>query len=180
MNTRRLAVLIFAVFVGASATAEQVGPSVRSDLNGDGQAEVFALFAGAEGTVDLQITGTGSRPIYVPQIAWRGGIGQQPDLTLAANGSVRLTSRNDAIGRNRWSQTLTLAFRSGAYRVAGFTYSWYDTLNLADTGVCDLNLLTRRGVLEVNESRREVRTKLSAVPVTNWSESTPIPAACGF
>ncbi|MEL7116589.1 MAG: hypothetical protein AAGP08_13575, partial [Pseudomonadota bacterium] len=62
----------------------------------------------------------------------------------------------------------------------GFTYRWYDTLNLEDNGVCDLNLLTGRGVLTVNDVRRDVRTAQAAVPVTSWTETTPIPAVCGL
>jgi hypothetical protein len=154
--------------------------SVQSDLNGDGRVELFTLIETGEGTVDLQIENTGGGVVYASDIAWKGGIGQEPELDVAANGSVLLRSMNNSIGRNRWEQTLTIAFRDGVYRVAGFTFSWYDTLSADDNGTCDLNLLTRRGYLTVNEDRRDVRTKQTAVRVTAWTDVTPIPAACGF
>ena len=166
--------LLLAVLAAGPAMAQ----SVVSDLNGDGRAETFTLTGMDDGRADLTIDGGSSR-IVARDIAWAGGIGQKPELSLAPNGSVRLTSMNEAIGRNRWRLTLTIAYREGAYRVAGYTYSWYDTLNLPDRGTCDLNLLTGRGVLTLAERpERAVRTDLRARPVTDWTDDAPRPAAC--
>lgn len=161
-------------------SAQQIGQMVSSDLNGDQRVERFTLLDSGEGTVDLQIENTGGGVIYAEDIAWLGGVGQQPELTLAPNGSVKLTSMNEAIGRNRWHMTLTIAYRKGAYRVAGFTYDWYDTLDLNDYGLCDLNLLNGRGVAENGGNRRNVRTDQPAIPVTQWNDSIPIPKVCGL
>ena len=177
---RQFCAIVFATLLAGAAVAEWGATEVSSDLNGDGYSETFTLIDTGEGTVNLQITGTGGPWIIANNIAWKGGPGQEPMLELAPNGSVRLISMNEAIGRNRWFQTLTIAYRNGAYRVAGFTYSWYDTLNLEDTGECDLNLLNGRGFLTVNEVKRSVRTTQSALPVTDWTDVTPIPDVCGL
>ncbi len=151
---------------------------MQSDLNGDGIVERFALIDNGEGTVDLQIENTGGGVIYADDIAWLGGIGQKPTLDVAPNGALRVISMNDAIGRSRWELTLTVAFRGGTYRVAGYTYRWRDTILLEDNGDCDLNLLTGRGVLTVDGATRDVRTDQAAVPVTSWDWAAPIPAVC--
>jgi len=163
------------------AFAQQYGPTVASDLDGDGVAEQFRLTDYQDdGIVDLEITSTHGK-IIARDIAWRGGIGQQPTIQLAPNGSVQVLSMNDSIGRNRWTQTLTIAYRRDAYRVAGFTYDWYDTLDLEDYGICDLNLLTGTGNLtKADKPMQLVRTSQKAVPVTEWTDDLPIPKACGL
>lgn len=166
--------MLIAACLAAPARAEQVGPMVASDLNGDGRAERFSLVDN-DGSVDLVIENTGGGVVVAERIAWRGGVGQQPDLALAPNGSVLLTSRNAAIGRDRWHLTLTIAWRKGAYRVAGVTYGWVDTLDLEAWGNCDLNLLTGRGELEDRRGKSAVRTGLQAVPVTDWRDDVEMP-----
>lgn len=173
------AMIFFAAFV-AAGHAQQVGEMVQSDLNGDGRVERFTLLDTGNGTVDLQIENTGGGVIYAENIVWLGGMGGQPNLEVAANGSLRVLSGNDAVGRNRWNQVLTVAYRNNAYRVAGFTYSWYDTLNLEDNGTCDLNLLSGRGYLTKNEVTQDVRTEFAPLPVTQWNDELPFPDECGL
>ena len=179
--TRRVTCLSILISLFASAAmAQTIGRPVASDLNGDGRAERFALIDSGNGTVDLQIEYTGRGAIYAQNIAWLGGIGQQPELSLAPNGSVRLMSMNEAIGRNRWHLTLTIAYRKGAYRIAGYTYDWYDTLNPEDNGVCDLNLLNGKGTLSRNGgASRAIRTTLKSRSVTEWTDDVEIPKVCG-
>jgi len=167
--------ILFSLFlIGLPASAQ----TVSSDLNRDGLAERFTLIE-RDGTADLLIDDTGSAPVVAPGIVWSGGIGQKPELELASNGSVRLISMNEAIGRNRWHLTLTIAFRQGRYMVAGYTYGWYDTLNNEDNGICDLNLLTGKGILQKGDGPKQpVRTTMRAVPVTSFTENHPIPQVC--
>ncbi|MGF1447083.1 MAG: hypothetical protein ACFBRM_12915 [Pikeienuella sp.] len=107
-------------------------------------------------------------------IAWTGGMfGTRPSLDLAASGSLQVISQNTAIGRHRWRRVLTIAHRDGAYRIAGFTYEAYDTLDPAGEVACDVNLLTGRGV----RNGIGFRTRASALPVADWSEMAE-PAAC--
>lgn len=168
-----------ALLFSLAAEAQTVAGPVASDLNGDGRAERFTLIHTGDGSADLLIENTGHGTLRADDIAWIGGVGQQPSLGLAGNGSVLLQSKNDSIGRNRWNLTLTIAWRNGAYRVAGYTYGWYDTLNLDDQGVCDLNLLNGKGfVTDGDGNRRTVRTSLRARPVTEWTDAIAPPQVC--
>ncbi len=178
MTSRILALLLLA----APAAAEPLAGPVRSDLNNDGRAEMFTLLDTGDGTADLQIenTGWGNGVIYAEDIAWVGGIGQRPELALAENGSVQVISMNEAIGRDRWELTLTIAYRWDAYRVAGFTFRWRDTLDPDNWGICDLNLLTGRGILQQGSLDRPIRTTQAPLPATAWKDDTPIPAACQY
>lgn len=174
-----IATMLFVAVAAFPGAAQQIGKTVASDLNGDGLVERFSLMDSGDFTADLQIENTGGGVIYAEDIAWIGGIGQQPELSLADNGSVRLTSMNEAIGRHRWHLTLTIAYRRGTYLVAGYTYDWYDTIELADNGICDLNLLTGRGIRRRDTGPdTPVRTDQPALPATSWKEDTAIPAAC--
>ena len=167
----RAALLGLCLVAGPLGAAEEVA----SDLDGDGRAERFALRDTGEGTVDLLIDGA----VVAPDIAWKGGIGQEPALALAPNGSVRLSSMNESIGRYRWHLTLTIAWRDGAYRVAGLTYEWYDTLDLDRAGFCDLNLLNGRGFARTGQGAQEaVRTSLRAPRVDQWHEGRVLPEVC--
>lgn len=71
--------------------------------------------------------------------------GQEPELAALANGSFTLTTKNDAVGRGRWRQSLTVAYRNFDFIVAGYTYSSYDTLDPNSGSECDLNVLTGKG-----------------------------------
>lgn len=177
--TSIFAALCAVFFTTLAATAQTVAGPVTSDLNGDGRAERFTLLHTGDGIADLHVENTGGRAVMATDIAWIGGIGQQPELALAPNGSVLLHSMNEAIGRNRWHLTLTIAWRNGAYRVAGYTYDWYDTLNLEDRGRCDLNLLNGRGfVTHGDGAKRAIRTTMPALPVTEWKDDIATPQVC--
>ena len=170
-----------ALTLAGSAAAQQIGPAATSDLNRDGQVERFTLIDSGDGTAHLRIENTGGAMILAQDIAWLGGIGQQPELSLADNGSLLLTSMNEAIGRDRWHLTLTIAHRRGSYLIAGFTFAWYDTIEVDKNGICDLNLLTGRGYVSHNSAKRQpVSTSQPALPATEWKESISMPKACDF
>ncbi|WP_395175211.1 hypothetical protein [Roseibium alexandrii] len=106
---------------------------------------------------------------YAPGIVVTGIGGTDASLSTAENGALRVHSENIAIGRNRWQQTLTIVHRDGQYVVAGYTYSFYDTLAVDAngdvlTGECDVNLLTGKGF----KDSQPFRTNLRSVPVTKW------------
>ena len=177
----RLSLIGLALLAGP-AMGQQVLGVVESDLDDSGSAEVFTLLDTGNGTADLQIDDTAWGTVFAADIAWVGGPGQVPELGLADNGSVQLTSMNDAVGRGRWRLTLTIAYRDGDYRVAGYTYEWRDTLDLADNGVCDVNLLTGLGEVSVDGgATKRFAQSLPALPVTDWTEMTISmpPDVCG-
>jgi hypothetical protein len=85
--------------------------------------------------------------LSLPKTVW-GNLtmyGQEPELAALANGSLTLVTKNDSIGRERWRQTLTIAYRNFDFIVAGYTYSSYDTLDPDAGSECDLNVLTGKG-----------------------------------
>lgn len=169
----RLICTVMLIVLAGPALAQEVLGVVESDLDGSGAPETFTLLDTGNGTADLQIDDTSWGTVFASDIAWVGGIGQQPELALAPNGSVQLTSMNDAVGRSRWQLTLTIAYRDDAYRVAGYTYRWRDTLDLPDNGVCDVNLLTGQGeVSRDGGSLKQFSHSLPALPVTDWTDMT--------
>jgi hypothetical protein len=105
--------------------------------------------------------------------------GQEPELSALANGSFTLRTKNESIGRERWQETLTIAYRNFDFIVAGYTYSSYDTIaedggeNAASD--CDLNVLTGKG----KSNGRPVSDKPRFVMLKDWANSIPR-AACGL
>ena len=158
----------------SQAAAQQVLGVVESDLDGSGAPETFTLLDTGNGTADLQIDDTSLGTVFASDIAWVGGAGGQlPELGLADNGSVQLTSMNEGIGRDRWALTLTIAYRDDAYRVAGYTYRWRDTIELANNGVCDVNLLTGQGEVSLDGGPKKLFSQsLPALAVTDWTDMT--------
>ncbi|WCR11704.1 hypothetical protein JHW45_04835 [Paracoccus stylophorae] len=81
-------------------------------------------------------------------LVWAGRMaGQVPWLDVAANGSLLVGSQQTGIGRSPWEQTLILAERDGAVRVAGFRLVQWDRIT-ASSASCDWNLLTGEWQLE--------------------------------
>jgi hypothetical protein len=89
-------------------------------------------------------------PVIKPDLVFNGAMaGQQASLEAGRGGSLRVLSLNEGIGRNKWTQTLTIAFRKDRFVVAGLTYATYDTLDLDDPAsnyTCDVNFLTGRAL----------------------------------
>ena len=94
--------------------------------------------------------------------------GQEPSITALSNGSIAVNSQNSAIGRDRWEQTLTLAFRNNHFVVAGYTYNHHDTLDLSNSLTCDYNVLTGR--VKRNDASLKVAPKFLTIEA--WSEET--------
>ena len=138
---------------------------------------------------DRRTDPSGAPLLVARSIVFNGPMwGMSPSLAQAENGSLLLTSEQIGIGRHAWTQTLTLAWRSGAFVVAGYTWSSYDRID-AGSVTCDVNLLTgdyvanalRGGV----DGRAETvlvddrgRIAPMALPPTLWTLDTPAPAPC--
>ncbi|PWQ93546.1 hypothetical protein [Leucothrix arctica] len=112
--------------------------------------------------------------LFKPNLAWSGSMwGNIPSLALTAGGSLQVLSQNQAIGRNRWSQILTIAYRNKAFVVAGYTYESRDTLDLSYKLDCDVNLLTGKGV----KNKKPFKNKAQAIKLVDWTEKS-IPKQC--
>lgn len=157
--------------VPAGAIAGAVTSPVDGDIN-----RFRAILVETEEGGDLYVftdAGEGWKQVaHAKDMVWRGGMyGQEPWMEANEHGSLKIYSENSAVGRNRWEQILTIAYRNGVFRVAGYTYSYYDTLDPDANGQCDVNLLTGKGVL----NGKNFKTSLGALPVQDWTMDTRPP-----
>jgi len=167
---------------GAAAAEPQVSPgavsaSVTEDWNQDGGFD-RAVLVERDDSVDLYVYLSEPDGMALahrlPDFAWRGGMwGQQPSLAVNSAGSLQVISGNQAIGRSRWQETVTIAWREGRLVVAGFTFSSDDTLEPGLTKDCDANFLSGRGLLDGESFAVPSR----AVPLEDWS-GRHVPPEC--
>ena len=164
------------------ATAQDSGvprlvAAISGDWNGDEQLDaatitvddhggnVFTLYRGD--AVD------GLRPLVtLTDVIWSGTMaGTLPAFEPRSETAFAIYSQQTAVGRNPWHQHVTVAFRDGDYRVAGFDYSTYDRIDPGHSGDCSVNLLTGRYTLRVDpegptpEYGREGQTPERAFPL---------------
>ncbi len=159
--------------------------TLEADLNGNEIPDKAILFRSREGDfsdVSLEIyeDGAATPSAYAPSIGWAGAMfGQQPELAALANGALQVISMNEAIGRNRWRMSVTIAKRMGHWRVAGITYRWRDTLDPENFGTCDINLLTERGRLEKgDDTAMMLHTAMRPMEIKDWDGR--LPEECGI
>lgn len=171
-----------------SFPAERIIAGASGDWNKDEAADLALLVApeNDEGNIGIYLYVTESdRGLLklvasAPDKVWGnskldGFYGQAPAITALANGSIAVMSQNSTIGRNRWERTLTLAYRGGRFIVAGYTYHYYDTINLDDSGTCDYNVVT--GKLTRDEATRSEAPR--TVSIEDWTDEIGS-KACGF
>jgi hypothetical protein len=160
---------------------ERVLSVVTADWNGDGSFDRAILLASeAEpDQADLLVYLSEASDIMrlavsKKNIAWRGAMwGTQPTLEVIGRGSLIITSANEAVGRNRWTQKLTVVYRNKAFVVAGYTYADHDTLAPGSSTNCDINYLTGKGF----RNKKPFRASAKAVALVEWSEAY-IPQEC--
>ncbi|NVP58055.1 hypothetical protein [Mycoplana rhizolycopersici] len=166
--------------------AERIFAAAMGDWNRDDSQDLVVIAQPAEGSDEdngvyiyladpsearLKLT------VAAPNKVW-GNLtlfGQEPGVTALANGSIKLTSQNSAVGRDRWEQSLTIAYRNGQFVVAGYTYSSYDTLEPNNTSQCDLNVLTGKGTA----NGKPIAAKAEPVTFEAWNDEIG-QKACGF
>ncbi|MCP5037800.1 MAG: hypothetical protein GY945_09405 [Rhodobacteraceae bacterium] len=178
--------IIFLLILPNLASAQDYFTALEADLTGDGisdRAELAEDPGNDSATLKLfvgQASGEFVLHMTADELVWLGSAtaGQQPELAVSEFGSLRVTSMNEAIGRNRWHEVLTIAYRQDTYKIAGYTHFWYDTLDLEAQGMCDISLLTGKGEMTLGsgEVKTPFRTDLRAMPVANWIRE--IPAVC--
>ena len=96
--------------------------------------------------------------------------------TLAPSREVRsrFEHHRAALGRDRWHQTLTLAYRNNTFVVAGYTYESVDTLAPDDGHSCDYNVLTGKVTKDGKTLKADART----VSIQDWNDDLG-QKACG-
>ncbi|PVH28637.1 hypothetical protein [Pararhodobacter oceanensis] len=143
----------------ADSDAPQPGTLIAAlsgDWNGDGDPDAVLLVQSeTPDSADLRVylgTFRGLEPQFTTFSATYAGPwgGQTPGLVALTPTTFAITSEQTGIGRTPWTQRITIAYREDSFRVAGFTHQFYDRIDPAYHGSCDVNLLTGDYVLERN------------------------------
>ncbi|MEE9453633.1 MAG: hypothetical protein V3V13_04540 [Paracoccaceae bacterium] len=176
---RVILMLLLPTFAFAQPTIApwQVLSVVTADWNKDGQKDRAVLVGNPEASMaDLYIylgTPKGFELAgFVSQFAMSGSMwGQLPSLALNEGGSLLVHSLNIGMGRNRWEQVVTIAYRDNDFVLAGFGFQYHDSIDPDDNGSCELNILTGRGVFSVNSGPEQTLDHLSidVMPITAWN-----------
>lgn len=156
--------------------ADRIIAMASGDWNKDGTPDLAVVATPGGGDEDNGIYVYLAKPeenrltlaLSVPNSVW-GNLtmyGQEPEVTALANGSFTLATKNDAVGRDRWRQSLTIAYRNFDFIVAGYTYVSYDTLDPNNAAECDLNVLTGKG----KTNSGPVAGKAQFVLLKDWND----------
>lgn len=186
-----LALIISTTLLATTAHAETTAPRINpknvisvitNDWNNDGLTDSAILVAPDNRDNDiglyLHLRNPDTQQLtfaqFKPNLVWSGySIGQIPRLESKPGGSIAIHSMNESIGRNRWTQTLTIAYRNNNFIVAGYTYNAYDTLDPTNAIECDLNLLTGKGI----KNGKQIAFTHPTTTLANWTEQTT-PTIC--
>ncbi len=167
-----------------TASYDKVISSVTLSFSDDGSADRAVLVANSDAGADLYIyrgvDNDGDKPLQPAlvkkDIAWNGAVwGQRPSLDANSKGSLVVKSENDAIGRDRWSQTMTIVYRNNEFLVAGLSYEVRDTLDPKAGGNCDINFLTGKGT----RNGKAIEAKFGAIKLIDWNDDKT-PKECRF
>lgn len=105
--------------------------------------------------------------LSVPDKVWGSRFhGHEPSIRALENGSIAITTQNSSIGREHWTHTISLAYRNGRFLVAGLTFSSHDTRQEDEELICDLNLLTGRGII----NDRPTTFRPLSLTLEEWSD----------
>jgi hypothetical protein len=164
---------------------ERVISTVTLSFGDDGSTDRAVLVDNFDAGADLYIfrsiedakPDSPMNPLLVKKAAaWNGAMwGSRPSLDTNAKNSLIVKSQNDAIGRDRWSETLTIVYRGHEYLVAGLTYESHDNLDPRAGGSCDFNFLSGKGV----RNGKPVEIKSGTVRLIDWSDEK-LPKECKF
>lgn len=112
--------------------------------------------------------------LYKQDIVWMGSMGGAiPYLESRKNNTLFIFSGNDSIGRHRWSQILTIAYRDKSFMIGGYTYESRDTLDPENFSSCDVNLFTGKGF----NNGTAFKIKAQKIKLKNWTDES-IPEEC--
>jgi hypothetical protein len=164
------------------APASQALDVLQFDFNNDGYTDRAVLIEDeapdAKLVIYTSMRDTMDEGTVLKEPIWSGFVaGQYAQLHSKGRNNLVVTSSNQSIGRNRWTQTLTIAHRENAYRVVGFSYEFYDTLNQDNNGRCDVNYLNRTAEIRMDVSLIAMEHAFGPEPITEWSFDN-VPDAC--
>ncbi|WOJ89424.1 hypothetical protein RZS28_16765 [Methylocapsa polymorpha] len=155
------------------------------DFTGDGQKGRAVLVQNKDDEADLYIylskDEAASESVLAlaemkKGVAFSGAMwGQLPSLDINGKGSLLIKSGNESIGRDRWTQSLTVVYRNKEFLIGGIAYTARDTLDPKGGGSCDLNLLSGKGL----RNGKPVEAKLTPIKLADWSDEK-LPKECQF
>lgn len=153
---------------------------VTDDWNHDGRLDRAVLAEGEPLETDLYLylsTGNDQErrlAVAYRNLVWRGAFwGTQPSLAQIAGGDLQVQAQNEAIGRNRWFEVLTIGYRDGAFLVVGYAFDSYDTLDLDAGRDCSADFEAGTGLLD----GVPFTVTQPAVPLADWQPAM-VPANC--
>lgn len=107
------------------------------------------------------------RALLKRDTAWCGRMaGTQPRLEIDDQGHLLIHSGNEAIGRHRWAQTLTVTYHANDFVVARIAYEERDTLNPKTGGSYDINFLKQKG----KRNGKSIPIVTVAPKLADWSD----------
>ncbi|AZO44383.1 hypothetical protein EJ076_26435 [Mesorhizobium sp. M7D.F.Ca.US.005.01.1.1] len=107
----------------------------------------------------------------------------EPELTMLPNGSIKFYLPAMEIGSERTDMTLTIAWRNGAFIVAGFAYDHYDYMEENAESACEYNVLTGKGTSSEKQpggstKHKTVSVEGQTIAFKDWTPGTTF-TACG-
>lgn len=183
MKRHILAAVLFGIPAGTAMAqdfpADRIIAAATGDWNKDGAPDLALLVAPGDDSdmisIDIFLQSDDhkllkpvaqARDKIFGNYSHDGLYGNDPDIKALGNGSIAVTSQQNAIGRNRWEQTLTIAYRNGDFVVAGYTYNYYDTLDPDAAGKCDYNVLTGKAMVNDKPAKVAPRT----IKIQDWDQ----------
>jgi hypothetical protein len=187
---KHILIIFASLIIGTSASASDIARAtisqaidvIQFDFTDDGLTDRAVLVEDEPPYARLVVFSAGKDGLdqgtVLKEEIWSGLVfGQVAQLKTVGRNSLLVSSKNESIGRNRWTQRLTIAYRKGAYRVVGFTYDYYDTLNPDNNGMCDVNYLNGKADIKINQAPSAMEHRFRAVSITDWSIDH-VPDAC--
>lgn len=179
------ATLILFGYVPSARAEDSIVDAAMGDIDGDGRQDLAILtLPTGKSRNDVGIAvylrdptlPTLKRTILLPARFWgTSSAGQQPQIAILENRSITVHTENMAFGRQHWERTYTLVWRNARMLVAGFTYTFNDTIDHDQAGSCDLNLLTGRGI----RNGEQITTGRQRIDLADWDDSFGL-SACGI
>lgn len=177
---RRVAPFLIAALTAASAHAQTADQSIsddsrgiRLDIDRDGKPDHATLLRNPKTTeLDLQIEpgAWNDNPLVSRRLAVSKtsiASGRILDFAVKRKHSLVITTGCGGCS-NDVSTTLTIAYRGGAFVVAGYILTW-DTRT--GSGTCDVNFLAGRGTLSRDGGKpRALKGRFVPVKLEDWSD----------
>jgi hypothetical protein len=111
-------------------------------------------------------------------------LGWEPRLAALPDGSITVTTHSEAMGREYWVRTLTLAYHNGNFIVTNSAFEDHDGFDPTFGGKCDLDALTGKGVAtrpdgKGGNEKVEYNLGAKAIRFSDWNYHYDL-KACGL